>query len=65
MKPPRFLRPSVTVALVLAEAEEDGAPLLSGDVLDETGRYPANLSTIGYDVSPPDVQDTTRGRSER
>ncbi|KAI0256285.1 hypothetical protein BJV78DRAFT_1118237 [Lactifluus subvellereus] len=70
VKPPRFLRPSERVisaaaASVLAEAEEEGAPLLFGDVLDETARLPANLGTVGYDVAPPEAQGTTRSRSGR
>ena len=37
--------------MFIAEDSED-APLLSGDVLDETARLPADLGTSGYDVVP-------------
>ncbi|KAH9978947.1 hypothetical protein BGW80DRAFT_1281977 [Lactifluus volemus] len=70
VQPPRFLRPSAgatsaPVVSVLAEAEEAGAPLLSGDVLDEPARSAADLGTGGYDVEPPEVQSTTRSRTRR
>ena len=42
-----------------------GAPLLSGDVLDEPARSVADLGTGGYDVEPPEVQGTTRSRTKR
>ena len=50
---------------MLAEAEEEGEPLLSGDVLDETARLPADHGIVGYDVVPPEEQGTTRSRSGR
>jgi hypothetical protein len=70
VQPPRFLRfsagvASAPVASVLAEAEEAGTPLLSGDVLDEPARSAGDLGTGGYDVEPPEVQSTTRSRTRR
>jgi hypothetical protein len=68
VRPPRFLRSfagatSAPVTSVLAEAEEVGAPLLSGDVLDEPTRSATDLGTGGYNVEPPEVQGTPRSRT--
>ncbi|KAI9511169.1 hypothetical protein F5148DRAFT_1325480 [Russula earlei] len=62
VQPPPFLRPSVA-ASAPTEAESEDAPLLSGDVLGETARLPANLSTGGSDFVPPKGQGAIRGRS--
>lgn len=65
MQPPQFLRPSelfVNPAPVGADSED--APLLSGDVLDETARLPADLGTSGYDVLP-EGQGATRRQNGR
>jgi len=46
VQPPRFLRPSgLSVNPALAGADSEDAPLLSGDVLDETARLPAEGAT--------------------
>jgi hypothetical protein len=70
VRPPRFLRSfagatSAPVASVLGEAEEAGAPLLSGDVLDEPAHSAADLGTGGHDVEPPEVQGTPRSLTRR
>jgi len=61
VQPPQFLRASGSA---VAEAESEDAPLLSGDVLDETARLPADLGTSGYDVVP-EGQGATRRQSGR
>ncbi|KAH9954132.1 hypothetical protein BC827DRAFT_1144571 [Russula dissimulans] len=53
VQPPSFLRSSD----IATEAEVENAPLLSGDVLEETARLPADL--------PQGGQGATRGRSGR
>ncbi|KAI0268769.1 hypothetical protein BC834DRAFT_820737 [Gloeopeniophorella convolvens] len=64
VQPPRFLRPSETASTAaLAEGDAEGAPLLSGEALDETARLPADLGTSGYDVVPQEAQRTTRSAS--
>jgi len=62
VQPPPFLRPSYIAA---GGGGGENAPLLSGDVLDETARLPADLGTGGFDVVPPEGQGATRGRSGR
>lgn len=61
VQPPSFMRPSD----IVTEAEVENAPLLSGDVLEETARLPADLGTGGFDVVPQGGQGATRGRSGR
>jgi len=65
VQPPRFLYPSgLSVDPALAAADSEETPLLSGDVLDETARLPADLGTSGYDVVP-EGQGANRRQSGR
>jgi hypothetical protein len=46
--------------VLIADAEVEGAPLLSDDALDETARLPADLGTSGFDVVPQEGHGATR-----
>jgi drug/metabolite transporter (DMT)-like permease len=59
VQPPSFLHPAIAPVLI-ADAEVEGAPLLSDDALDETARLPADLGTSGFDVVPQEGHGATR-----
>jgi hypothetical protein len=64
VRPPRFLRASEGATSVVNEGVDDeDAPLLSADALDETARLPVDLGTGGFDVVPTETQGVSRTRS--